>query len=189
MCDQQSLRSAWHMRSLVRAFASRLDILWLFSYWLNTIWSYLHVAWKEAAQARLSLHMSKYHIVGNHMSRLVCVPQLVRFVEMHKIVVNRHRKPVSDRWGWRRQTGLWGSVKNNWDLNQLKMDTYLDDISLQLYVIYLTRKSVHGTQMPPPIVFISPAIKHWVYNKWTGYHLHTTNWIYSNIILIKRVII
>ena len=52
-----------------------------------------------------------------------------------------------------------------------------------------TRKSVHGTRMPPPIVFISPAIKHWVYNKWTGYHLHTTNWIYSNIILIKRVII
>ena len=29
----------------------------------------------------------------------------------------------------------------------------------------LTRKSVHGTRMPPPIVFISPAIKHWVYNK------------------------
>ena len=52
-----------------------------------------------------------------------------------------------------------------------------------------TRKSVHWTRMPPPIVFISPAIKHWVYNKWTGYHLHTTNWIYSNIILIKRVII
>ena len=25
---------------------------------------------KEAAQARLSLHLSKYHIVGNHMSRL-----------------------------------------------------------------------------------------------------------------------
>ena len=29
----------------------------------------------------------------------------------------------------------------------------------------MTRKSVHGTQMPPPIVFISPAIIHWVYNK------------------------
>ena len=28
-----------------------------------------------------------------------------------------------------------------------------------------TRKSVHGTRMPPLIVFISPAIKHWVYNK------------------------
>ena len=57
------------------------------------------------------------------------------------------------------------------------------------FLITLTRKSVHGTRMPPPIVFISPAIKHWVYNKWTGYHLHTTNWIYSNIILIKCVII
>ena len=28
-----------HTRSLVRAFASRLSILWLLSYWLNTIWS------------------------------------------------------------------------------------------------------------------------------------------------------
>ena len=27
---------------------------------------------KEAAQARLSLHLSKCHIVGNHMSRLKC---------------------------------------------------------------------------------------------------------------------
>ena len=26
----------------------------------------------EAAQARLSLHLSEYHIVGNHMSRLIC---------------------------------------------------------------------------------------------------------------------
>ena len=30
---------------------------------------------------------------------------------------------------------------------------------------FKTRKSVHGTRMPPPIIFISPAIKHWVYNK------------------------
>ena len=28
-----------HMRSLIRAFASRLNILWLLSYWLNIIWS------------------------------------------------------------------------------------------------------------------------------------------------------
>ena len=28
-----------HMLSLIRAFASRLSILWLLSYWLNTIWS------------------------------------------------------------------------------------------------------------------------------------------------------
>ena len=27
------------------------------------------------------------------------------------------------------------------------------------------RKSVHGTRMPPPIVFISPEIKHKVYTK------------------------
>ena len=28
-------------RSLIRAFASRLSNLWLLSYWLNTIWSFL----------------------------------------------------------------------------------------------------------------------------------------------------
>ena len=28
------------IRSLIRAFASRLSILWLLSYWLNTIWSF-----------------------------------------------------------------------------------------------------------------------------------------------------
>ena len=30
-----------HMRSLIRAFASRLSILWLLNYWLNIIWSFL----------------------------------------------------------------------------------------------------------------------------------------------------
>ena len=29
-----------HTHSLVRAFASRLSILWLLGYWLNTIWSF-----------------------------------------------------------------------------------------------------------------------------------------------------
>ena len=29
-----------HTRSLIRAFASRLSVLWLLSYWLNTIWSF-----------------------------------------------------------------------------------------------------------------------------------------------------
>ena len=29
-----------HMRSLIRAVASRLSILWLLSYWLNTVWSF-----------------------------------------------------------------------------------------------------------------------------------------------------
>ena len=29
-----------HARSLIRAFASRLSILWFLSYWLNIIWSF-----------------------------------------------------------------------------------------------------------------------------------------------------
>ena len=29
-----------HTRRLIRAFASRLSILWVLSYWLNTIWSF-----------------------------------------------------------------------------------------------------------------------------------------------------
>ena len=59
-----------HMRRLIRDFASCLNILWVLSYSLNMIWSFL--AWNEAAQARLSLRLSKCHIVGNHMSRLKC---------------------------------------------------------------------------------------------------------------------
>ena len=57
-----------HMRSLIRAFAYHLNVLWLLSYWLNIIWNFYPL--KEAVQARLSLHMSKCNIVGNHMSRL-----------------------------------------------------------------------------------------------------------------------
>ena len=40
ICDQQSLRSACSYGSLMRAFAYGLNILWLLSYWLNTIWSF-----------------------------------------------------------------------------------------------------------------------------------------------------
>ena len=29
-----------HIRSLIRAFSSRLSMLWLLSYWLNTFWSF-----------------------------------------------------------------------------------------------------------------------------------------------------
>ena len=29
-----------HTRSLIRAFASRLNVLWLLGYWLNIIWSF-----------------------------------------------------------------------------------------------------------------------------------------------------
>ena len=65
------------MRSLIRALTSRLDILWLLSYWLNTIWSIL--AEQEAAETRPSLHLSKYQIVGNLISRLIC-KRLARWV-------------------------------------------------------------------------------------------------------------
>ena len=41
-------------RSLIRAFANHLNILWVISYRLNIIWSFY--ALKEAAQAHLSLH-------------------------------------------------------------------------------------------------------------------------------------
>ena len=36
----EALDQPVHMRSLIRAFASRFSILWLLSYWLNTIWSF-----------------------------------------------------------------------------------------------------------------------------------------------------
>ena len=39
------------------------------SYWPNIIWSLW--AQKEASQARLSLDLSKWHIVGNHISRFI----------------------------------------------------------------------------------------------------------------------
>ena len=58
-----------HTRSLIRAFASRLSILWLLSYWLNTIWTFY--ASKEATKAHPSLHLSKCQIVGNLMPRLI----------------------------------------------------------------------------------------------------------------------
>ena len=57
-----------HTHSLIRAFASRLNILWVLSYWLNIIGSFW--ALKEAAQTSLSLHLSKCHIVWKHMSWL-----------------------------------------------------------------------------------------------------------------------
>ena len=59
-----------HMRSLIRAFSSRLNILWVLSYWLNIICSFS--AKKEAVQACLSQRLAKCHIVGNLVPRLIC---------------------------------------------------------------------------------------------------------------------
>ena len=55
-----------HTGSLIRAFASSLNILRVLSYCLNIIWSFL--VSKDAAQARFSLQLSKCHIVGNHVT-------------------------------------------------------------------------------------------------------------------------
>ena len=50
-------------RSLIWAFASRLIILWVLSYWLNIVWSFY-----ETAQARLSLFMSTFLKISCHSS-------------------------------------------------------------------------------------------------------------------------
>ena len=66
MRDHQSLRSACaYAQSDQNSLSNILGVL---SYWLNTIWSFK--AYKEAAQARLNLHLSKCHMVGNRMLRL-----------------------------------------------------------------------------------------------------------------------
>ena len=80
-----------HTGRLIRAFASRLNILWVLSYWTNIFWSFQ--VWKEAAQALLSLHLSKCHIVGNHMLRLnymLSMPMLTYPASSVVRVINLH---------------------------------------------------------------------------------------------------
>ena len=64
-----------HMRSLIRAFASRFRIPWLLSYWWNTIWSFLalKVSYRGLSE---STHV-KCHIVRNHMPRLNYILTLI----------------------------------------------------------------------------------------------------------------
>ena len=57
------------LHSLIRAFACRLNILYM-SVKLLTEHHLEFLRLKEAAQARLRLHLPECHIVGNHMSRL-----------------------------------------------------------------------------------------------------------------------
>ena len=69
MCDQQSLRSvcayAQSDQSLCKSLAYSMSVKLLTEHDLE----FLRL--KEDAQARLGLHLSKCHIVGNHMSRLI----------------------------------------------------------------------------------------------------------------------
>ena len=62
-----------HTRGLIRAFANRLNTI--FSVKLLTVHHLEFLSLKEAAQSPLSLYMSKYHIVGNHMTQLICKPK------------------------------------------------------------------------------------------------------------------
>ena len=68
MCDQESLRSACAYaqsdQSLCLSLAYFLNVQLLTEHHLEFL------SLKEGVQARLSLHLSKYHIVGNLMSRL-----------------------------------------------------------------------------------------------------------------------
>ena len=69
MCDQQSLRSACAYaqsdQSLCLSFEYSMSVKLLTEHHLEFL------SLKKAAETRPSLHMSKYHIVGNHMSRLI----------------------------------------------------------------------------------------------------------------------
>ena len=70
MCDQQRLRPA-----CAYAQSDQSLCLWLaysISVKLLTEHHLEFLSLKEAAQARLSLHLSKCHIVGNYMSWLNC---------------------------------------------------------------------------------------------------------------------
>ena len=62
MCDQQRLRSACAYRQSDQSLCSSLE-------YSMTV-KLLTEDNLEAVQAHLSLHLSKYHIVGNPMSRL-----------------------------------------------------------------------------------------------------------------------
>ena len=59
-----------HTSSLIRAFASRLNILWVLSYLLNIIWSFLNI--KGGYTGLSESNLSKCHIVVNHMSEPIC---------------------------------------------------------------------------------------------------------------------
>ena len=66
-----------HVGSLIRAFACRLNILnvklRMFKLLAELHLEFLSLKLKETAQACLSLHLSKCHIVGNHMPWLISV--------------------------------------------------------------------------------------------------------------------
>ena len=69
MSDKQSLRSACAYAQSDPSLCLSLD--YSMSVKVLTDHHLEFLSLKEAAEARLSLHLSKCHIVGNHMSRLI----------------------------------------------------------------------------------------------------------------------
>ena len=71
MCDQQRLRTACAYtqsdQSLCKSLEYSMSIKLLTEHHLEFL------TLQEATQARLNLHLSKCHIVGNHMSRLISI--------------------------------------------------------------------------------------------------------------------
>ena len=74
MCDKQSLRSACAYAQSDQSFCKTLEYSMSAKLLAEHHLEFLNL--KEAVHAHLSLHLSKCHIVGNHMSRLICVPAL-----------------------------------------------------------------------------------------------------------------
>ena len=78
MCDQQSVRSACAYaqsdQSLCLTLEYSMTVKLLSTHHLEII------SLKGGCTGSLSLHLSKYHIVGNHMSRLIYVLSYVRYV-------------------------------------------------------------------------------------------------------------
>ena len=71
MYDQQSLRPACAYAQSDQSLCSSLEYSMSAKLLIRHLLEVLSL--KEAAEARLSLHLSKCHIVGNHMLRLTCV--------------------------------------------------------------------------------------------------------------------
>ena len=74
MCGQQKLRSACTYTQSDQSLCLSLEFSMTVKLLTEHHLEFLRL--KEAVQACLSLHMSKCHIVGNHMSQLKCADQL-----------------------------------------------------------------------------------------------------------------
>ena len=67
MCDQQRLRSACAYADHSKSLENYITVKLLTEQHLEFL------SLNEAAQARLSLHLSKCHIAGNHISRPIYI--------------------------------------------------------------------------------------------------------------------